>query len=313
MKKRFAFKLILMFSLVSLLLAGCTSKQEKVNKEKQEKVAEYSGDLNLITTAKWTKENLDNITILDVRDEKEYKKGHIPNAINVKWQDFAQIDGKETGDKDWGNLLQPNEMSKVLQSLGIDNSKTIVVYGNPPEGWGEDGRVAWTLLSSNLEKVKILNGGWNSWKSADFKVSKDSPNITKSNFTVENLDSSLVITTDKLFNNLKDFKIIDTREKKEFEGATKFGEVRGGHIPDAINITWNTLLNSDGTIKSQKEIDNILKENNISKNDKIVTYCTGGIRSGHMTLVLKMAGYDAVNYDSSIYEWSANKDLPLVK
>lgn len=312
MKKISILKIIIL-SLSLVTLVGCNSNSKKVSKEKQEKVEEYNGDLDIITTAKWLSNNSDNSIILDVRDEKEYKKGHIPNAINVKWQNFSQIKDKKTGDKNWGNLLPAKDMTEVLQSFGIDNEKTIVIYGNPPEGWGDDGRVAWTLLSSNLEDVKILNGGWNSWVSGKYKTSKEKPSITKSSFVVEKINTSLAISTDSLFKNLDNYKIIDTRDAKEYKGATKFGEARGGHLPNSVNITWNKLLNSDGTVKSQKDIDNIMKQNNISKNDNIVTYCTGGIRSGHMTMILKMCGYDVVNYDSSIYEWSADKNLPLEK
>jgi 3-mercaptopyruvate sulfurtransferase SseA len=46
----------------------------------------------------------------------------------------------------------------------------------------------------------------------------------------------------------------------------------------------------------------------------IVTYCTAGIRSAHMALVLRMAGFaNARNYDASFYEWAGMEDLPLEK
>jgi len=120
--------------------------------------------------------------------------------------------------------------------------------------------------------------------------------------------------TEELKKELKDVKIIDTREEDEYSGATKFGEARGGHLPNAINIPFNKLYNEDGTIKSNEEIEKIMKENNIQKTDKIVTYCTAGIRSAHMDLVLKNAGYESVrNYDSSYYEWAADDNNEVVK
>ena len=43
----------------------------------------------------------------------------------------------------------------------------------------------------------------------------------------------------------------------------------------------------------------------ISKDDKIVAYCTGGIRSAYMQLVLEMAGYENTwNYDQSYWRWA---------
>lgn len=122
------------------------------------------------------------------------------------------------------------------------------------------------------------------------------------------------ITTEELKKNYDQYKIIDVREKEEYDGATKYGEARGGHLPNAINITFNQLYNEDGTIKSSKEIEKILEKAGIKKDDRIVTYCTAGIRSAHMTLALENAGYKNVqNYDASFYEWAGDEVNKLEK
>ncbi|MCS4475457.1 rhodanese-like domain-containing protein [Clostridium botulinum] len=58
----------------------------------------------------------------DARPDKDYKKGHIPGAINVQWPYFTNQEGKP-GEKDWGMLLPEKELSKKLSSLGIDKNK----------------------------------------------------------------------------------------------------------------------------------------------------------------------------------------------
>jgi len=37
-----------------------------------------------------------NVTIVDVRSEKDYAKGHIPGAINIPWEKHEGFDGAET-------------------------------------------------------------------------------------------------------------------------------------------------------------------------------------------------------------------------
>lgn len=64
--------------------------------------------------------------------------------------------------------------------------------------------------------------------------------------------ASLNATTEYISSNLDKLKIIDVREADEYNGAVKYGEARGGHLPKAINITWTKLYNTDGTVKSQK-------------------------------------------------------------
>ena len=48
----------------------------------------------------------------------------------------------------------------------------------------------------------------------------------------------------------------------------------------------------------------MLEEAGVSKDDKIVAYCTGGIRSAYTQMVLEMFGYENTwNYDQSYWRW----------
>ena len=319
MKKNF----ILFLSVVlvfALLLSGCAKTSAPTpaptQAEGQKPVEQPAAYVNndLLVDADWLSSNLNGLVILDARDEKSYKKNHIPGAINVAWQPFTDMTGKKPGDKGWGTLLPADKLSDVISKLGIDDSKTVVVYGAPPTGWAEDGRIVWTLKMAGLENVKLLNGGFAAWTAKGFSTDNAIPSPTATSFKAAALDESLNTTTDYINQNLGKIKIIDVREAEEYNGATKYGEARGGHLPGAINITWTQLLNPDGTVKSQADLENLLSSNRINKNDEIATYCTKGIRSAHMALVLRMAGYNNTkNYDASFYEWSGNKDLKLDK
>lgn len=72
------------------------------------------------------------------------------------------------------------------------------------------------------------------------------------------------------------------------------------------------MFNKDHTVKSTAELAKIFQAAGLTPEDEIVTYCTAGIRSAHMALVMRMAGFGkASNYDASFYEWAAMKALPL--
>uniref|UniRef100_A0A1S2M347 thiosulfate sulfurtransferase n=1 Tax=Anaerobacillus isosaccharinicus TaxID=1532552 RepID=A0A1S2M347_9BACI len=300
-------KVLLLLLLSFVLLTACSNNEETT--QTNEDFKPYHND-HLLVSVDWLKDNLNNeeLLILDARGEDEYLKGHVPGSIPVSWQQLSNMEGSP-GDEDWGVVLDAAQLSERLSTLGVSADKTIVVYGNP-NSWGEDGRIIWMLQLAGVQG-KMLNGGWTAWEAVG-EVTKEVTEPVPSNFSVAELDLSLFASTDWLSENYEQLVVVDTRTKKEFDGATDFGEARGGHIPGSINLPFKELYNNDSTIKSQAEIEKVMEDLGINKEDTVVTYCTAGIRSAHMTLILKMAGYENVkNYDASIYEWAKNDALPL--
>jgi thiosulfate/3-mercaptopyruvate sulfurtransferase len=307
--------------LVGSLLVGCGAnktdekKNTKVTQTETKKAEKTYVDGSYITDAKWLSENLKSkdILVLDARSDKAYAKGHIPGAINVAWQGYSNMEGKP-GDKGWGVVLSEDKLSEKLSAIGVDKNKTIVIYADSKAGWGEDGRFVWMLKMAGIENAKMLDGGFNFWESSKYEVSKEVVAPVASNFKIENSNKDWTINTEELNTKLDKVKIVDSREKDEFEGAVKFGEARGGHIKGAINLTFNSLLKEDGTFKSADELETIFKAAGLNKEDEIVTYCTAGIRSAHLALALRMMGYNNVkNYDESFYTWAKDTNLNIEK
>lgn len=307
--------LIFIVLALALVISGCANKDGNENSSESGEKLEFV-DSSYITTAEWLKENLDNkeLLILDARGEEAHQKGHIPGAIAVMWQEFSNMEGGPGENPDWGTVLEPSILSEKLAQYGITKDKEIVVYTTSPDGWGEEGRIVWMLRRVGFENTKMLDGGFDYWKASGYEVSKDEVDPVAEELEELTLAATTNITTEELSSKLNDLVIIDSREKSEYEGATKYGEARGGHIPTAINISFNSFLNKDGRLKNPGEIQDILEENGIKKEDEIVTYCTAGIRSAHMQIVLDMLGYENVkNYDASFYAWAGMEDLEIEK
>lgn len=97
-----------------------------------------------------------------------------------------------------------------------------------------------------------------------------------------------IVSVDEIADNYDDYIFLDAREPNEYLIS---------HIPNAINIgfrKWDkTLLNE------------------ISKDSKIIVYCSVGYRSEKITEKIQSLGYSSVaNLYGSIFEW-ANCNLPL--
>ncbi len=106
--------------------------------------------------------------------------------------------------------------------------------------------------------------------------------------------------------------LVDVRSTREFSGEvlappeypTELAQ-RGGHIPGAVNVPWNSVIKDDGTFKSVEELKALLEPNGVTPDKDVITYCRIGERSSHLWFVLKhLLGFSNVrNYDGSWAEW----------
>ena len=154
---------------------------------------------------------------------------------------YHLTEGK-TSSKGWGNLLDNNPLEEKLRKLGLQLNDEIIVYADTPSGWGEDGRLAWSLINAGFTNVRIMNGGYRFWKQQGYDTSfKPTLFIDESNLELSQRDNSLIIDTATLLESYSDLVIIDTRTPEEYDGAVKYGETRGGHLPGAINLPFTLL------------------------------------------------------------------------
>ncbi len=256
------------------------------------------------------------LVIVDVRSKPEFIAGHIPGAVQTVWRDFSDPDSDIKG------LLDPqvNRLEEKLSALGIGNEHRVVVYTDPFDSWGSEGRIYWMLSYLGHQNVQVLDGGWVKWKGEGRKtqIGFSSPTAALFKATVH---PELVVLKDEmkaLVQSRADGKcvdshaVIDSRSVKEYEGAMGPGIPRGGHVPSAINIPWDQFFNEDASIKPKEELCRVFDENKLSENQEIVCYCTGGVRSAWLWTVLQYAGYANVrNYTGSWWEWSRDATLPI--
>lgn len=244
--------------------------------------------------------------LLDPRNLIRRMRYSLTDSKTVNWQDWS-----ETKSPHKGNLLPKEKGRQILQSLSINEDSYIIVVGAGKDGWGEEGRIVYSLREWGFNRSYWVDGGDTFLLAEKSKI--DSLLPLKSTYSI----SSYSISRELLSQNLKSqsLSIIDTREKREFDGSTPYGENRGGHIPGAHWIYFKDFLTSEGKVKSKEEIHKLLIKNNIKIENNIVTYCTGGVRSAFVTGILISYGITSKNYAGSMWEWSAEneKDFPLDK
>jgi thiosulfate/3-mercaptopyruvate sulfurtransferase len=244
--------------------------------------------------------------IVDTRSSWKFLLNHIPGAINLgDWQEFTHTVNGVKG------LLKDDKSFIVgkLGPLGFSSDKTIVIYGEPNDPWRTDGRFFWMFERYGFQKVALLDGGLAGWKQAGKKIQRGRQHLTsQSNLAPNNIKLNNQVIADKLFikNILSDnnFKIIDNRIRKEFDGATPYGSSRGGHIPNAIHIHWPEFFQTNGSLKTLPALNSLLDQNGIRPNQEVIVYCTGGVRSAMAYFVFRYMSYKVKNYDGSWWDWS---------
>lgn len=275
----------------------------------------YAGESDWIVSAKKAKELIeaDEATVLDTRGKLSWVAGHVPRSAPIKWQDFSSPKAPHKG-----KLLADNaKLTQKLQELGVSKARPVLVVGKPPKNWGEDGRIVWMLRTLGHQDVALVEGGYRALKQAGVKMNRKRAKARSGDFVVQRI-GRYGIDRDELRKKLqaRDYVLVDTREEREFEGGTPYGESRGGHLPGAKHLYYTDLMDSKGRLLPKAKIRKKLKTLGITPDKKVVAYCTGGVRSAWLVAVLAELGYpNAVNYAGSMWEWSAGdaEKYPLQK
>lgn len=251
-------------------------------------------------------------TLLDARPAS-VRRGTLQSAIAVDWRQFSQAEFPNRG-----KLLEnPETLTTSLRSIGVSNHVPVVVIGDPKNGWGEEGRIVWMLRTLGHSQAVFVDGGYAALVNAEVpktrSIAQTSPQ--PGDFSIQH-QPDWETDREALKTNLRTQQaiVVDVREAREFAGQTPYGEVRRGHVPGAIHLYYKDLLDADGKLLPREAILAKLQSNGIDLDSPIVSYCTGGVRSGWFTAVLVSLGFPAKNYAGSMWEWSASaaEAYPLV-
>jgi len=263
----------------------------------------------VLVDSKWlVKHQYDlNMKIVDARSEEDFQKGHIRGAVNIPVSDtFNPVINTDRV----GNL---KHISQLFGNAGIRNEQTIVIYdGNT---YIDAGRVFWVFEVYGHKNVKLLDGGIKGWQAeSNQPLSQLSIKAQKTQY-IPTIEPERHVTKFSMNLALEDKNkvIIDARTNKEFKGESTIAK-RAGHIPGAINISWEENFTYNNGIKMLKPIEELkqLYDTRV-RNKQILLYCNKGKQSSLSYTVLRHLGHNAAHYDGSWYEWGNDELLPIEK
>jgi thiosulfate/3-mercaptopyruvate sulfurtransferase len=109
--------------------------------------------------------------------------------------------------------------------------------------------------------------------------------------------------------------ILDARAAPRFKGEAPEPRagLRSGHMPGALNVPFQSLLNADGTMKTKEDLKAMFDEAGLKGNAAPICSCGSGITAAVIALALAKAGrWDATVYDGSWTEWGGHPTTTVV-
>ena len=250
----------------------------------------------------------ERVVVLDTRGWWDFHRGHLPGAQRVDWKKYRDGWGRT------GRLGDEATIAAQLGALGVDEGRPVLVVGAAAGGFGEEGRVAWMLAYLGHPKVRLLDGGYAAFQAMGFAIERGAARpIAAGRFRARPVGAARATLADvERARSEGTAVLLDVRSDEEWAGATPYWEARPGHLPGARHLPWTSLLDERGRRLPDNVLRARLRAVGIDGTKPIVTYCTGGVRSAFAWAVLASLALAVANYDGSMYEWSRQKELPLV-
>ncbi len=266
----------------------------------------------------WVKTNLGKPRVklieIDV-DTEAYESGHIPGAVGFNWQTQLQ-------DPIRRDILSKEGFEKLVGGAGISPNDTVVLYGDNHNWFAAYG--FWLFKICGHKEVCLMNGGRGKWfEELDKPRTTKVPRITPVPYEVREIHLNLRAVLGQVLEAQRgNWNLVDVRSRDEFTGkiiappGMSETAQRGGHIPRARSIPWDSAVSWDGTFKSADELGEIYFNGGaIDPRKPTIAYCRIGERSSHTWFVLKyLLGLKNVkNYDGGWTEYGSLVGAPIEK
>jgi len=255
--------------------------------------------------------------IWDVRSQEEYRRGHIPGAVNI---DEIALVLREPNTEDY---IPVAKIEQILGEAGIDPTREIVLYGAKAHTSPYFGYVTVRYLGGG--SARVYHGGIDDWKSAGKPIATDPVKLPPVSFRAQ-MNPGVIVSTREVVAKLgaPGVQIVDARTEKEFNGED-IRALRGGRIPGAVNIPYETnWVDPDTPRKLQRRqvagkdgmslkpaIDLRALYARFDPEKETIVYCQSGVRAAETATVLQSLGFRNVKvYDSSWLGYGNTFDAP---
>jgi thiosulfate/3-mercaptopyruvate sulfurtransferase len=274
----------------------------------------------VLVSTQWVADHLADPNVRIVESDEDvllYETGHIPGAVKVDW--VADLNDPLVRD-----YVGRDRFQRLLRSKGINDTTTIVFYGDKNNWWAT--YAFWVFQLFGVKNLRVMDGGRLRWAEEGRELVTAVPRLAEGNITVKDRDDvrSRAFREQVLEHVKSGKRLVDVRSPEEYRGERMHmpeypneGALRGGHIPKARSIPWGRAITPEThTFRPASELRTIYQEENgLQAGDDVIVYCRIGERSSHTWFALTyLLGFERVrNYDGSWTEWGNLVKAPVEK
>ena len=265
-------------------------------------------------TTQWLADHLkdQNLVILALgADAKEFEQAHIPGSVFFDYHDSHEMKSAAGLSSE---LAPMDVLAKNFAKYGVGNDSRVVLYWLK-DWWSPTGRVFLTLDAMGLgAQTSVLNGGMPAWQAEKRTVTTGPAPVPAPGKLAPCAQDDVIARLDYVKSNLHTpgVRIVDARDPKVYSGENERAGVSAGHIEGAANVFYNSLLDDNGKLKPDADLQKLFSDAGIKPGDRVVTYCFIGQQASALYTVARYLGYDARLYDGSMDEWTKHPELPIV-
>jgi thiosulfate/3-mercaptopyruvate sulfurtransferase len=244
---------------------------------------------------------------LDGRDARsDFQRAHIPGAV------FLELEAVSDQHSALPHMLPtPSAFAQTVGGLGVALDHHVVVYDTA--GLFSAARLWWMFGVMGARRVQVLDGGLPAWQASGGPVEAGASTSAPATFTPR-FDPAAVADIDDVRAALSgDAQVVDARGAPRFRGETAEPRagVRSGHMPGALNLPYNRLLNDDGTMKRGQALAQTFADAGVDVDRPVTTTCGSGVTAAILSLALAELGRPSRLYDGSWSEWGARADTAV--
>jgi thiosulfate/3-mercaptopyruvate sulfurtransferase len=266
-----------------------------------------------IVTTDWLAKHVKDpgLVIVDIRSDKEYLAGHVPNAVHVPMP-FWIVERN-------GLLLEVPGDAALFQTLGSaginQNSKVVVVNrADHPYPLADTARVADMLIYAGVPNASVLSGGYDKWAKEKKAISKEPSKPTPVTYKGQT-NKNMFVSKKDVQEKMGKCTLVDARTPDVYFGVVKEPFcARPGHISGATCWPVPWMWTDDGTYKDIEAVKaTVVGVMGADPSKEIILYCgVGGYAAAAWFVLHDVLGYSNVKmYDGSAQEWTADPKAPV--
>ncbi len=239
----------------------------------------------------------------------DYAQGHIPNALYLDWtRDIIDPD-----DPVPAQIAPPERFAAALGGRGIGDEHLVVAYDEHPASQFAT-RLWWALRYYGHERVMVLDGGLAKWRREGRPLTTTVPSFPPATFTPRP-QPAWRATGEAVLAALNDpvVRLVDARNEAQYSGALRRGRGRAGHIPGAVNVPNESLIDpATGTFRPDDTLRATFQRAGVAPEKRVIAYCNGGVAATTVLFGLALTGHpNLTNYDGSWNEWGERSEWPV--